>query len=177
MLKIRTLFLDACVYVCRAAESAISLRPILDGVCEPVHVVSHGRLLMRECRYRGRPSRSAERNVPEHGKTCNKCGVGDNFEPKCMKGRNTNQLSRNQYQRREYNIRDNNGSDEDDDSGDAWVHSLTPQKLCAYANCRMLVYGKQLVKSTQVPQSIRCQPDTPEMFPHTMAFSQCGTRR
>ena len=39
-----------------------------------------------------------------------------------MKGRNTNQLSRNQHQRRVYNIRDNNGPDEDDDSGDVWVH-------------------------------------------------------
>ena len=48
-----------------------------------------------------------------------------------------------------------NGPDEDDDSGDTWVHSLTPRKRGAYAKCRMLVNGKQ----------------------HTMAFSQCEIKR
>ena len=46
--KIRKPSLDACVDVCRAAESAISHRSVLDDVCEP------GRLLKRECRYYGR---------------------------------------------------------------------------------------------------------------------------
>ena len=57
-----------------------------------------------------------------------------------MKGRGTNQQSRNQHQRRVYNIRDNNGRDEDDDNGNAWVYSLTPRKRGAYAKCRMLVF-------------------------------------
>ncbi|KAK2173835.1 hypothetical protein NP493_848g03057 [Ridgeia piscesae] len=61
-----------------------------------------------------------------------------------MKGRNTNHLSRNQHQRCVYNIR-NNGSEKEYDNGDTWVHSLTPRKRGAYAKCRMLVNGKQLV--------------------------------
>ena len=71
---------------------------------------------------------------------------------------NTNKLSRNQHQRRGYNIRDNNGLDEDDDSGDAWVHSLTPQKRGAYAKCLMLVNGKQLVLQIDTGATVNMLP-------------------
>ena len=128
LLKICKLSLHACVDVCRAAESAISHRSVLDDVCVTVYVVNHGRLFKRECRSCGRCHAPKKEMCPAYGKTCNNCGAKDNFERKCMKGRNTNQLSRNQHQRCVYNIRDNNGPDEDDDSGDTWVHSLTPRK-------------------------------------------------
>ena len=158
LLKIRKLSLDVCVDVCRAAESAISHRSVLDDVCEPVHVVNHGRLLKRECRYCGRRHAPTKEMCPAYGKTCNNCGAKDNFERKCMKRRNTNQLSGNQHQRRVYNIRDNNGPDEDDDSGDAWVHSLTPRKRGAYAKCRMLVNGKQLVFQIDTGATVNMLP-------------------
>ena len=48
LLKIRRLSLDVCADFCRAAESAISHRTVLDDVCEPVHVVNNGRLLKRD---------------------------------------------------------------------------------------------------------------------------------
>ena len=102
LLKIRKLSLDACVDVCRAAESAISHRSVLDDVCEPVHVVNHGRLLKRECQYCGRRHAPKKEMCTAYGKICNNCRAKDHFEQKCMKGRNTNQLSRNQHQRRVY---------------------------------------------------------------------------
>ena len=82
---------------------------------------------------------------PDYENISNNCGAKDHFERKCMKERGTNQQSRNQHQRRVFNIRDNNGPDEDDDSGDASLYSLTPGKQGAYAKCRMLVHGNQLV--------------------------------
>ena len=71
--------LDACVDVCRAAESAISHRSVLDDVCEPVHVVNHGRLLKRECRYCGRRHAPKKEMCPAYGKTCNNCWAKDHF--------------------------------------------------------------------------------------------------
>ena len=158
LLKICRLSLDVCVDVCRAAESAISHRTVLDDVCEPVHVVNNGRLLKRECRYCGRHHAPKKEMCPAYGKTCNNCGGKDNFERKCMKGRGTNQQSRNQHQRRVYNIRDNNGRDEDDDNGNAWVYSLTPRKRGAYAKCRMLVNGKQLVFQINTGATVNMLP-------------------
>ena len=60
-----------------------------------------------------------------------------------MRGRGTNQHSRNQ--RRVYNVHNTKGTDEDDDSGDAVVYSLTPRKRGAYAKYSALVNGKQIV--------------------------------
>ena len=60
-----------------------------------------------------------------------------------MRGRGTNQHSRNQ--RRVYNVHNTKGPDEDDDSGDAGVYSLTPRKRGAYAKYSALVNGKQIV--------------------------------
>ena len=158
LLKIRRLSLDVCVDVCRAAESAISHRTVLDGVCEPVQVVNNGRLLKRECRYCGRRHAPKKEMCPAYGKTCNNCGAKDHFERKCMKGRGTNQQSRNQHQRRVYNIRDNNGRDEDDDNAIAWVYSLTPRKRGTYAKCRMLVNGKQLVFQIDTGATVNMLP-------------------
>ena len=56
------------------------------------------------------------------------------------------------------NIRDNNGSDEDDDSGDTWVYSLTPRKRGAYAKCRKLVNGKQLVFQIDTGATVNMLP-------------------
>ena len=69
LLKIHKLSLDACVDVCRAAESAISHRSVLDDVCEPVYVVYHGRLLKRECRYCGRRHAPKKEMCPAYGET------------------------------------------------------------------------------------------------------------
>ena len=144
LLKIHRLTVDACVDVYRAAESAISHRTVLDYVYEYVHVVNLGRLLKRECRYCGRRHAPKKEICPAYGQTCNHCWANDNFERKCMKGHGTNQQPRNQHQQHVYNISDNNGPDEDDDNGDAWVYSLRPRKRGAYAKCRILVNGKQL---------------------------------
>ena len=86
-------------------------------ICEPVHVVNHGCLSKRECRYCGRRHALEKEMCPAYGKTYNNCGAKDHLERKCRKGRGTNQQYRNQHQRRVYNIRDNN---EDDDTGDPW---------------------------------------------------------
>ena len=64
LLKIRKLSLDACVDVCRTAESATPHRTVLDDVYEHVYVVNHGRLLMRECRYCGRRHAPKNKCVP-----------------------------------------------------------------------------------------------------------------
>ena len=105
--------------------------------------------------------RHAPKNVlgPAYGKTCNNCGSKDHFERKCIKGRNTNQLSRNQHQRRVYYVRDNNGYDEDDDdSGDTWVHILTSRNWSACAKCRMFVNGKQLVFQIDTGATVNMLP-------------------
>ena len=135
-----------------SAEQAISHRSVLDDECEP------GGLFKRECRYCGTRHAPNKEMCPAYGKTCNNCGAKDNFERKCIIGRNRNQLPRNQHQRRVYNIRDNNGPDEDDNSGDAWVRSLTSRKRGAYAKCRMLVNGKQLVFQIDTGATINMRP-------------------
>ena len=98
LLKIRKLSLDACVDVCRAAESAMSHRSVLDDACEHVHVVNYGRLLKRECRYCGMRQAPKKEMCPAYGKICHNCGSKDHFERKYMKWRKANQLSRNQHQ-------------------------------------------------------------------------------
>ena len=80
LLKIRKLSLDACVDVCRAAESAISHRSVLGDVCEPVHVVNHGRLLKRECQCCGRRHAPKKEMCTAYGKICNNCRAKDHFE-------------------------------------------------------------------------------------------------
>ena len=74
LLKIHKRSLNACVDVYRAAKSAITHRSVLDDLCEPVHVVNHGRLLKRECRYCGRRHAPKKEMCPAYGKTCNNCG-------------------------------------------------------------------------------------------------------
>lgn len=168
LLKNRQLTLDQSLDICRAAESAVGQRSMLDQPA--IHLVrgntSHNG---PSCHYCGSAHVKGKEHCPAYGKVCSKCSRKHHFASMCQQRQPVQASNRpkrfhpkkqnsSRWQSPQHQHKSEGAAVHQVSNTDSWVYSVSQNRTGADAKCRMLINGKPVIFQIDTGASVNMLP-------------------